>query len=128
MAASDVSAIPEVREFLLKTQRELACKNNIIMDGRDVGTVILPDAQVKIFLTAKPEERANRRCRELEEKGIKAVYTQVLDDINKRDYNDSTRAIAPLRKADDAVILDNTGLDQEKTVEEAYKIIRSKLS
>ena len=128
MAASNVSAIPEVREFLLKTQREIACHNNVIMDGRDVGTVILPDAQVKIYLTAKAEDRALRRCEELKTKDINSEYLQVLEDINKRDNNDSTRAIAPLKKADDAIILDNSGYEQEQTLEEAYKIIRSKLS
>ena len=106
MAASNVSAIPEVRDFLFETQRTIARENNVIMDGRDIGTVDLPDAEVKIFLTASPEARAKRRFHELCAKGIEADYNQVLRELKIRDYNDSHREIAPLRPAEDAIILD----------------------
>lgn len=128
MAASRVSAFPPVRAFLLDLQREIAACNDVIMDGRDVGTVILPDADVKIFLTAKPEVRTARRVGELEEKGIKADFDMVLQEVLQRDHNDTTRAVAPLRQADDAVLLDNSDLDAEATVSAALDIIRSKVS
>ena len=102
MAASNVSAIPAVREFLLGLQRNIAASTSIVMDGRDIGTVILPQANVKIFMTASAEERAKRRHKELVERGQSISYEEVLNDINKRDYNDSHRDIAPLKKADDA--------------------------
>ncbi|MBP3486241.1 MAG: (d)CMP kinase, partial [Oscillospiraceae bacterium] len=106
MYASAVSAHPEVRAYLLEMQRELARNNSVVMDGRDIGTVVLPEAQVKIFLTASPETRAARRCRELEQRGTPEPFEQVLEDIRRRDYNDTHRAAAPLRQAEDAVYLD----------------------
>lgn len=127
MAASDVSAVPEVRAFLFDLQRDIAARNNCIMDGRDIGTVVLPDAQVKIFLTASPEERAMRRYKELIEKGTKVEYKEVLDDLVQRDYNDSHREIAPLKPAEDGVILDTTGLDLEGSVNEIIRIIKEKV-
>ncbi|MCL1792869.1 MAG: (d)CMP kinase [Oscillospiraceae bacterium] len=125
--ASDVSKIPRVREFLLETQRRAAKKNNIIMDGRDIGTVILPDADVKIFLTAAPEKRAQRRCVELGRKGEKVDCAAILREINDRDAQDSNRAAAPLKPAADAVVLDNSELDALGTLEEALGIIKGKL-
>lgn len=126
MAASAVSAIPKVREFLLDLQRDIAAKNNIIMDGRDIGTVILPNAQVKIFMTASAEVRAARRHKELLEKGQDISYEKVLEDINQRDYNDSHRATAPLKKAEDAVLLDTSEMNIEQAVEEVVRIIEKK--
>lgn len=125
MYASAVSAIPEVRNFLLEQQRDLAKRNNVVMDGRDIGTVILPDAQVKIFLTAQSEERARRRCLELCEKDKSIVYEDVLADMIKRDKNDSERKIAPAVPAPDAIILDNSGFAPEQTLAAALEIIRS---
>lgn len=122
MYASKVSAIPEVREFLLETQRGFARKNPVIMDGRDIGTVILPDADVKFFVTVDPKERARRRLRELLEKGIDTTLEEVLSDMTARDFADSTRAVAPAVKADDAIELDNTG-DFDAVVEKAISII-----
>ena len=107
--ASAVSAIPEVRAFLLDMQRSFARTNNVVMDGRDIGTVVLPDAQIKIFLTADPEDRARRRYEELLQRGQQADYETVLKDLIQRDYNDSHRASAPLRQAEDALLLDTTG-------------------
>ena len=128
MAASRVSAFPQVRKFLLGLQREIAARNDVIMDGRDVGTVILPDADVKIFLNAKPEVRAARRVGELTEKGEKADFETVLQEVLRRDHNDMTRAVAPLRQAEDAVLLDNSDLNEEETVQVALDLIRSKVS
>lgn len=127
MYASAVSAIPEVREFLLSTQREIAEKNNVIMDGRDIGTVILPNAKVKIFLTASPEDRARRRYEELCARGVETSYEDVLRDMLERDKNDSSRDIAPAVPAADAVILDNTGFTNDMTLKAALKIINRKL-
>lgn len=127
MAASDVSAIPEVRTFLLSLQRNLAKGSNVVMDGRDIGTVVLPDAEIKIFLTASPEERAKRRYEELLEKGQKANYEDVLSDLITRDYNDSHRAVAPLVPAENAVIVDTTGNTLEQSVRHLTHIIKSKL-
>ena len=127
MAASDVSAVPEVRAFLFDLQRDIAKRNNCIMDGRDIGTVVLPDAQVKIFLTATPEERAMRRYRELIEKGTEVDYKEVLDDLVQRDYNDSHREIAPLKPAEDGVILDTTGMTLEESIEAIIKIVKEKV-
>ena len=127
MAASTVSAIKEVREFLLNTQRDIARTNSVIMDGRDIGTVILPDAEVKIFLTASAEARAMRRFKELSEKGIETAYETVLAEMNERDKNDSTRDIAPCVPAKTAVVLDNSDLTFEQTVEAIKKIIKKKL-
>jgi cytidylate kinase len=127
MAASNVSAIPAVREFLLQIQRDSARETNVIMDGRDIGTVILPHADIKIFLTATPEERARRRCEEMQQKGHCVNYEGLLKEIKERDFNDSNRAIAPLKPAKDAILLDNTGFVFDQSVEAILKIIRSKL-
>lgn len=126
MGASAVSAIPEVREFLFGLQQNIAKENNIIMDGRDIGTVVLPDADVKIFLTASAEERARRRFNELQEKGGSSTYDEVLQDIIQRDYNDTHREVAPLKMADDAVKVDSTSLTLEQTAVEIGRIILEK--
>ena len=126
MAASAVSAIPCVRRFLLETQRKVARENNVIMDGRDIGTVILPDAKVKIFLTAKAEIRAKRRFDELVAKGMDVKFEDVLNDLNTRDYNDSHRAEAPLKQADDAVLLDTSEYDFEQSVQAVIKLIEER--
>ena len=124
MAASDVSAIPSVREFLLNTQRDTAKKNSVIMDGRDIGTVILPDAEIKIFLTASPEARARRRFEELCAKGISATYENVYNEMTKRDKNDSTRDIAPCVQAEDAILVDNSDLTAEQTTAKIMEIVK----
>lgn len=111
--ASRVSAIPEVRSFLLQKQRDLAATRNVVMDGRDIGTVVLPDADVKIFLTAAPEERARRRHAELLERGMDSTFEHVLADLTERDKNDMNRTVAPLRRAEDAVLVDTTGVSLE---------------
>lgn len=116
MAASNVSAIPEVRSFLLDMQKKFARENNCLMDGRDIGTVILPDAELKIFLTASAEVRADRRYKELIEKGTPKDYDELLEEIKQRDYNDSHRAVAPLKPADDAYILDSSDMTLEEVV------------
>ena len=121
MAASNVSAIPAVRAFLLDTQRLMAEKYSVIMDGRDIGTVVLPNADVKIFLTASAEARADRRYKELREKGVQTTPEEVLRDMERRDSNDSSRAIAPLRPAEDAVLIDTTHC----TLEESFALIRA---
>ena len=126
MAASNVSAIPEVREYLLNTQRSIAATNNVIMDGRDIGTVILPDAEVKIFLTASAEARAKRRYDELIAKGESVTYEKVYEEMVQRDKNDSTRAIAPCVQAKDALLLDNSNLTAEQTVDKVISIIAKK--
>lgn len=126
MAASAVSAIKEVREYLLDTQRSIAAKNSVIMDGRDIGTVILPDAEVKIFLTASPEARAQRRYKELIAKGQTVTYEQVYSEMVERDKNDSTRDIAPCVPAKDAVLLDNSALDLDGTVNAVLEIVKKK--
>ena len=127
MYASAVSAHPAVRDFLLATQRNIAKTHSVIMDGRDIGTVIFPDAEVKIFLTASPEDRARRRYEEQLSRGIDVEYEKVLAEIIERDHNDSTRAVAPLKPADDAIILDNSGLSAEESVQAIIHIIREKL-
>lgn len=127
MAASAVSAVPEVRAALLDMQREIAAKNNVIMDGRDIGTVVLPNANVKIFLTAAAEIRAKRRYDELCAKGTQAAFEEVLTDLNKRDYNDSHRAAAPLKQAEDAVLADTSELDFEQSVELVCGIIKERV-
>ena len=124
MAASAVSAIPSVRDFLLDMQRNIARKNSVIMDGRDIGTVILPKAEVKIFLTASPEARAQRRYNELIKKGTDVSYDQVYGEMVERDKNDSTRNVAPCVPAEDAVLLDNSNLTEEQTVEKILKIVK----
>ncbi len=128
MGASNVSAIPAVRTFLFDLQRDIAKSNNCIMDGRDIGTVVLPDAQIKLFLTASPEARAERRYKELIEKGEKVDFQDVLDDINKRDYQDSHREIAPLKQAEDAILVDNSGCNLEEGVALVIGIIKEKLN
>ena len=127
MGASNVSAIPKVREFLFDLQRSIAAENNCIMDGRDIGTVVLPNADVKIFLTTSVEERANRRYKEMLEKGEEADYNDILEDIKKRDYQDSHREVAPLKQADDAVLADTSKLDFEQSVELVCSLIKEKL-
>ncbi len=126
-AASDVSAHPVVRTFLLDLQRKMAAQHNVLMDGRDIGTVILPQAQVKIFLTANAEARARRRTLELQAKGLEADFETVLREIKQRDANDSSRATAPLKAADDAVLVDNSDMDEVQTVEYMCRIIKEKL-
>ena len=125
--ASQVSAHKCVRDYLLETQRELARTHNVVMDGRDIGTVVLPDAQVKIFLTASPEVRAKRRHLELTEKGCKDSYEKVLADMKQRDLQDSTRPIAPLKQAKDAVLLDTSDMNLEEAVAAMKAIIERKL-
>ncbi len=127
MAASDVSAIPKIREFLLGLQRKMANENNVIMDGRDIGTVVLPNAEIKLFLTASAEERAMRRYKELIEKGKQVEYDTVYKELCERDYQDSHREIAPLKPADDATIIDTTGNDLEKSVQLLMDFILPKL-
>ena len=126
MYASDVSAIPAVRSFLLETQKQIAKTNSVIMDGRDIGTVILPNADVKIFLTASEECRAMRRYNELIERGQSVTYEQVLSEMNERDTQDSSRKIAPAKPADDAIILDTTGFEFEDSVNAILEIIKNK--
>ena len=126
MAASNVSKIPAVRAFLLGLQRDIAAKNNVIMDGRDIATVVLPDAQVKIFLTASPEGRAERRYKELLEKGENVKYDDVLADVNARDYQDSHREIAPLKPAEDSVIADTSGKSLPQSIEMIISVIKEK--
>lgn len=126
MAASSVSAIGKVREFLLNMQRDTAKTNSVIMDGRDIGTVILPYAEVKIFLTATPEARAKRRHSELLAKGQDVSYEKIYSEMIERDKNDSTRAIAPCVPAEDAVFLDNSNLSEQETLEEILKIVKKK--
>ena len=126
MAASTFLALPSVWEFLFDLQQELAAHNNVVMDGRDIGTVVLPKAQVKIFLTASPEERARRRLKDLEEAGKAISYEEVLKDVKERDYNDYHRAISPLLPAADAVHFDNTGYTLEQSVEKILALVRAK--
>ncbi len=127
MMASAVSAKPPVRAFLLDMQRKLAENNNVLMDGRDIGTVVLPNATIKVFVTASVAERATRRFKELQEKGDSSTYEEVYRDIEQRDYNDSHREIAPLRPADNAIIFDTTGNTLEQSLEGLMKIIRERL-
>ena len=127
MFASAVSAIPEVRAFLLDLQRNMAKSDNVIMDGRDIGTVVLPDAKIKIFLTASPEKRAMRRHKENIEKGIDSTYEEVLKDVNQRDYQDSHREIAPLKPAEDSVLVDTSDYDFEGSKEILLKVIKERM-
>lgn len=127
MAASAVSAIPAVRAFLFDLQRDIAKHNDCIMDGRDIGTVVLPDAKVKIFLTADPELRAERRYKELLEKGQNVKYEDVLADLKERDYADSHRAVAPLKPAEDSVTVDTTKLNLEESIEAIIDTIKEQL-
>ena len=126
MLASKVSAIPEVREYLVDMQRKMAELHDVIMDGRDIGTVILPNADLKIFLTAGAEDRARRRYEELLQKGVETTFESVLDELIKRDEQDTMRAAAPLKAADDAVILDTSGNTLEKSVSEVCRLISEK--
>lgn len=126
MEASRTSSIPAVRAYLFETQQKIARENNIIMDGRDIGTVILPNADVKIFLTASAEERANRRFKELSEKPDCPPYEVILKDIIQRDYQDMNRETSPLRQAEDAILVDTTSLNLEESAEEILRIIREK--
>ena len=128
ICASDVAALPSVRAFLLGLQRKTAEENNVIMDGRDIGTVVLPDADLKVFLTASAEARANRRLLELKAKGVNAEYDDVLRDIMYRDEQDSQRASAPLKQAEDAILADTTELDFEESFRLLCDIVVNKLS
>ncbi len=128
MYASAVSALPEVRAFLLDMQRSMAREHSVIMDGRDIGTVVLPDADVKIFLTAAAEERARRRYLELQAKGDTSTYEQVLEDMNTRDRNDSQRATAPLKQADDAIVVDTTELSLEESENAVADVIKRRMA
>ncbi len=123
MAASRTSAIPAVRAYLFETQKKIARENNVIMDGRDIGTVVLPDAEVKIFLTASAEERANRRYKELSVKPDCPPYEDILKDIIQRDYQDMNRETSPLRRAEDAILVDTTELNLEQSADEIVRII-----
>lgn len=126
-AASDVSAHGEIREYLLEMQRKMARENNVIMDGRDIGTVVLPNAELKIFLTASDRARASRRLAELIEKGVETSFEEVLDGIRYRDEQDSTRAAAPLKQAEDAICVDSSELSFDETVELLSSIVIEKL-
>jgi cytidylate kinase len=127
MAASRTSAIPAVRAYLFETQQKIARENNVLMDGRDIGTVVLPNADVKIFLTASAEERANRRYKELLEKPNCPTYQEILDDIIKRDYQDMHRKTAPLKQAEDAVLVDTTKLNLEESAAAVIKVINDRI-
>ena len=128
IAASDVSSLGSVRSFLLDMQRKFAREYNVILDGRDIGTVVLPDADCKIYLTASAEERARRRMLELEEKGTPQQFEEVLKDIEYRDYQDSHRDVAPLKQAEDAVLVDSTNLNIDETFERIMGIIHEKIA
>lgn len=125
--ASQVSSVPEVRAYLLDLQRDLARRQSVIMDGRDIGTVILPDAKVKIFLTASPEKRAARRCAELREKGQDVTVEGILADMERRDALDASRAVAPLKQAEDAALVDTSDLTLEQSIEAVLTVIRDKM-
>ena len=127
MGASKVSAIPQVRAFLLNLQREIASTNNVIMDGRDIATVVLPDADVKIFLFASPECRAERRYKELIEKGESVSFDDVLKDVNQRDYQDSHREIAPLKPSDDSIMADTSELTLQESINLIVNTIKEKI-
>lgn len=127
MMASKISAVPSVRAYLLDLQRNMAKAHNVIMDGRDIGTVVLPDAKVKIFLTASPEARAQRRYKELCEKGMDVKYEDILNDVITRDYNDSHRETAPLKPAEGCVMVDTTELDFEQSVKKIISVIKENI-
>lgn len=127
MYASAVSALPEVRAFLLEMQCAMAREHSVIMDGRDIGTVVLPDADVKIFLTAAAEERARRRYLELQDRGTECSYEQVLEEMNIRDKNDSERAAAPLKQAEDAIVVDTTDMSLEQSEDAVAAIIEKRI-
>lgn len=124
--ASKVSAIPKVREFLFDLQKNIAANNNCLMDGRDIGTVVLPNADLKVFLTAAPEERARRRYQQNLDLGMDADYDKILEEVNQRDYQDTHREIAPLRQADDAVLLDTTDLNFDEVVDKLLKLVEER--
>ena len=126
--ASQVAALPAVREFLLEFQRRQARDHNVVMDGRDIGTVVLPQAGVKIFLTAAPEARARRRTLDLHQRGQEADFDEILREIQQRDQQDQTRSIAPLRPAEDAEVLDTTNLDLQGSMEALLTLVRGRLS
>lgn len=126
-AASEISAIPQVRDFLMDMQRDMAQRDSVVMDGRDIGTVVLPGADVKIFLTASPEERAKRRCAELELRGTPESYEKVFSDIMERDARDSGRAAAPLKRAPDAHLVDTTGIPLEDSFQLLLRTVRENL-
>ena len=128
VAASKVAAVPAVRAYLLDMQRQLAREHDVIMDGRDIGTVVLPDADCKIFLTASAQVRAKRRCIELEQRGTPQPYEEVLADMHRRDEQDCNRAVAPLRQAEDAVLLDTSELDFESSIDALVQIIKEKVT
>ena len=125
--ASQVSPIREVRQFLVAQQQAMGEAKGIVMDGRDIGTVVFPNAELKLFLTATPEERANRRFKELQDKGENPVFEDVLRDVNDRDYRDTHRAESPLRQADDAVVVDNTAMTKEEQIEHIRRIFDERL-
>lgn len=125
---SKFAALPCVRDFLLELQRDIALRQNVIMDGRDIGTVVLPNADVKIFLTASPEERARRRCKELTEKGEDVSFDEILRAINERDEADRSREIAPLKQAEDAVLLDTSDMDAQQAVNAVAALITERCS
>lgn len=127
MAASKVSAVPAVRAYLFDLQKRIAKENNCLMDGRDIGTVVLPDADVKIFLTASPEARAKRRYKELVEKGSDVKYEDVLSDMVKRDYDDSHRVIAPLKQAEDAILVDTSDIGLEESIALIIRTIKENI-
>ncbi|MCI7085273.1 (d)CMP kinase [bacterium] len=127
MMASAISAVPAVREYLLDLQRNIAKRNNVIMDGRDIGTVVLPDAKIKIFLYAEPEDRAKRRYDELIAKGMDVNYEDILKDVKQRDYNDSHRDIAPLKPAKDSIMVNTTGNTLEQSVQLLIKIMKENM-
>ncbi|MBO8160192.1 MAG: (d)CMP kinase [Thermosipho sp. (in: Bacteria)] len=124
--ASKYASLPVVREYLTKLQREISLHENIVVEGRDIGTVVIPDAEVKIFLTASPEARAKRRFKELREKGVEVEYEEILNEIIIRDKQDSERKIAPLRRADDAIEIDTTNYTLEEVVNEIFEVVRKK--
>lgn len=126
-AASDISALPVVRYKMVELQREFAAKYDVVLDGRDIGTFVLPDANCKFYMTASPEERAKRRFEELTAKGETCDYNAVLQDIVKRDYNDSHREVAPLKQADDAYYLDTTELSIAEVTERVEKIVKERV-
>lgn len=127
-ASSHVSAIPQVREFLLELQRNLAKQNSVVMDGRDIGTVVLPQAQVKLFLTASLQERARRRWKELCEKGMPSDFNSVLEEVRRRDEQDISREISPLTQAPDAILVDTTGMNLEQAVQRILTVIHDRIS
>lgn len=126
MMASSVSAIPFVREALLEMQKKYAAKGGVVMEGRDIGTVIMPDAELKVFLTASPEKRAGRRMLDLKSKGAEIQFEKLVEEIKKRDEQDANRKIAPLKKADDAILVDNTNIDLVKTADIIVSYVKNR--